>query len=90
MSLGAHFAAGLRVSAAILGTLPIALLASCCLARFLPTVEDARFAVGFASFIPVWVAAMCLGFVSRSAVKAWLACLAVGLGLFALAYGVPR
>lgn len=85
----ARFALGLRISAAVLGTLPIALLASTCLARFLPATRDAGFALGFASVIPVWVTAMCLAFLSRSGARTWLVCLCLGFTLFALAYGVP-
>lgn len=80
----------LRVLAALLGTLPVALLASAALARFLPLSEDARFAVGFTAAIPLWIAGMCFGFLARSGTKACGACLLASGLLGALVYYVPR
>jgi hypothetical protein len=73
-----------RVSAALLGTLPAALLASIVLCRSLPLREDRRFAVGFLLAIPLWVAGVCTVYLTRSGARAWLACL-VAIGLLALA-----
>jgi hypothetical protein len=82
--------AWLRVLASIAGTLPVALLASLCLARFLPLSEDARFALGYTAAIPLWIAAMCVAFLARSGARAWAACLAASALLAAVVYGVPR
>ena len=67
----------------------VSLLASICLARFLPLDAEARFAIGFTLAIPIWIAAMCLGFLARDGVRAWLWCAGLGLLLGGLAYGIP-
>jgi hypothetical protein len=78
--------AALRALAATLGTLPVALLAALALARRLPLSEDARFACGFGLAVPLWVAAIHLGFLARSARTAWLACGVASLVLAAVAF----
>lgn len=80
---------GLRISAATLGTACVSLLASLCLARFLPLDAEARFAIGFTLAIPIWIAAMCIAFLARDGVRAWLWCAGLGLLLGAWAYGIP-
>jgi hypothetical protein len=82
--------APLRLLAALLGTLPVAVLAGACLARFVSLPEDARFILGFTLVIPLWVTAMCFAFLSRSAVRVWVVCAVLGAMLGALAYGVPQ
>lgn len=79
----------LRIFAATLGTLPVVLLTSASLARFLPLTEDARFTIGFTLAIPLWVTAMCFGFLARSGLRAWGVCLGACVVLSALVYGVP-
>lgn len=80
----------LRIVAALVGTLPAALLASISLARFLPFSESTRFALGFAAVVPFWVALMCLTFLARSSARAWAALASVSAVLAALVYLVPR
>jgi predicted permease len=63
------------------GTLPIALLISTALARYLPLSDDARFAVGFASSIPLWVSTMCLALLAQTGVRALAGCVGVSLVL---------
>jgi hypothetical protein len=82
--------AWLRVLAALAGTLPVALLASAALARFLPLSEDTRFAIGFTAAIPLWITAMCFAFLARSGERAWAVCIAATVLLAALSYGVPQ
>jgi hypothetical protein len=77
-----------RISAATLGTAAVSLLASICLARFLPLEAEARFAVGFTLAIPIWLASMCLGFLARTGGRAWLWCLVLALLLGMLAFGI--
>ncbi len=81
--------ATLRVLAALVGTLPLAVLASVCLARRLPLAEGARLTLGFTLAIPVWVAVMCLVFLARGGWRAWGLCSAATLLLGLLSYGVP-
>lgn len=78
-----------RSLAATLGTLPVVLLASAALARFLPVSADARYALAFISVIPFWVLAMCVAFLAQRSVRVWLVCAALALALGALVYGVP-
>lgn len=82
--------AWLRILAALAGTLPLALLASAALARFLPLSEDTRFAIGFTLAIPLWITAMCFTFLARSGARAWGLCIAAGALFAALAYGIPQ
>lgn len=72
--------------AATLGTLPVALLASAALARYLPLSDDARFAVGFAAVIPLWVTAMCVTLLIQTGRRALLGCLGVSLLLALLVF----
>jgi hypothetical protein len=82
--------AWLRVLSALAGTLPVAVLTSVCLARFLPLSEDARFAWGYTALIPLWITAMCIAFLSRSGALALAVCVGVSGLLSILVYGVPR
>jgi hypothetical protein len=69
-----RLADGLRDLAAIVGTLPVAVLMCVALARLLPFDEPTRLAVAFTLAIPIWVAAMILTFVARTAHGAWAFC----------------
>jgi hypothetical protein len=79
----------LRVLASIAGTLPVAVLAALCFARFLPGSESLRLTLSFTLAPLVWIGATCLVFLARSATRAWLPCLALSALFAALAYGVP-
>lgn len=79
----------LRILAATLGTLPAALLATIALARFLPLPDDVRVAIGLTAMIPLWIAAITMGLLARSALRAWATCLVAAALLGALVYGVP-
>ena len=82
--------ATLRVLASLAGTLPAAILAAVCLARFVPLDEPTRFTFGFLLAIPLWVTASCVVFLARSGARAWGLCLAVSASLAALVVGVPH
>jgi hypothetical protein len=84
-----RIASALHILAATLGTLPAALLATVALARFLPLRDDVRVAIGFAAMIPLWIAAIALGLLARSALRAWAACLGAAIVLGVMVYGVP-
>lgn len=64
-----------RVLAALVGTLPPALLAGVVIAAYAPLARDLRFALGYGLVLPMWVAAMCLVFLARRPMHAWLLCL---------------
>jgi cellulose synthase/poly-beta-1,6-N-acetylglucosamine synthase-like glycosyltransferase len=74
----------LRIFTATLGVLPIALLSSAALARFLPLSRDAAFAVAYVALIPTWVTAMCFGFLAKSGARALALSLGITLLLWAL------
>ena len=80
--------ATLRVLAALLGTMPVAVLAAVCLARFLPFAEATRFTLGFTLAFPLWLACMCVAFLARSGARAWGWCLGVSAALAVLASGL--
>jgi hypothetical protein len=85
-----RFDTAVLVLAATLGTLPIALLGSAALARFLPLSADARFATAFGLAIPLWVAAMCVALLAKSGTRALLVCLAASATLAALVLGIAH
>jgi hypothetical protein len=64
----------LRVSAALLGTLPVAVLMAVAVARFLPFTLEARFALGFWLAVALWLTGMCVTFLARHGLRAWLWC----------------
>lgn len=82
------FDTALLVFASTLGALPVALLASALLARFLPLSADARFAVGFGLAVPTWVSVMCLTLLAETGRRALLICLGVGGLLAAVLFGI--
>jgi hypothetical protein len=90
VSASARANAALRVFAATLGTLPIALFGAACIARFLPLCADVRYAIAFSVVIPVWVSAMCVTFLARSGARALACCGFVALALAALSLGVAH
>lgn len=71
MSARASLDVAARVAAALLGSLLFALVASVCLALWMPDPRRFGTALGVTLAVPIWVAAMCPGFVARSASKAW-------------------
>jgi len=89
-STGSSFDSGALVLAATLGTLPIALLGSAALARFLPLSAEARFATGFGLAIPLWVAAMCVALLARCGRRALYVCLVASAALAAVVFGVAH
>jgi hypothetical protein len=79
--------ATLRVAAALVATLPVAVLASVVLARFLPFAEAARFTLGFTLAIPLWVGGMCVVFLTRDARRVWLGAFVATLILALVGFG---
>jgi hypothetical protein len=71
----------------MLGTLPVALLSSAAVARFLPAAPDTRYAVGFVLAIPTWLVAMCLAFAS-TATRTWIYCASLSGALAWLVFGI--
>jgi hypothetical protein len=75
-----------RVTAALAGTLPPALLAGAALAAHLPLSAGVRFAIGAFAIIPLWVCAMTFVLLVRRGWVAWALCL---VATAALALIVP-
>lgn len=69
--------------------LPLAVLSGVLVARFAPLAESTRFMLGVTLVFPIWIAAMCLAFLARSAARVWCVCAALGAVLGALVYGAP-
>jgi hypothetical protein len=80
----------LRITAALFGTIPGAVMLGVLLARVLPGDETVRFLVAYMLAIPIAVAAMCVVFLARSGARAWLLCASAALLLFVLVYQVHR
>ena len=74
----------LRISAALVATLPVSLLGSAAFAAVLPVPGSAAVAVGILAFIPIWLAAMCVCFLARRGWLAWIVCIAATAALAAL------
>jgi hypothetical protein len=74
--------------ASTVGTLPAAFFGSAALMRWLPGAPPARFATAILLAIPLWVIALCSGFVARSTQRACFWCAAAGGGLAALVHWV--
>ena len=73
-----------RTLAALVGSLPAALLLGIALAAALPVRLELRYLIGSYSVVPLWAALACSVFLARNARRAWL-----GLALTcALAAGV--
>lgn len=81
----ATLGATVRVIAALLGTMPVAFLASLALARQLPLALESRFSLGLLLFFPLWVTALCWVWLSRSWLRAWLWCFCAALPCAAMA-----
>lgn len=79
---------GALVLGVTLGTLPVALLASAAVARFLPVSADARFAAGFALAIPLWQLCMCIALLARRAATVLTVCGISSLALAVLVFGI--
>ncbi len=65
----------LRLSAALVGTLPVALYASLALADFLPTSNEVRAAIGYYAPLPLYSLFACLAARANGGLRAWLTCL---------------
>lgn len=74
----------LRISAALVATLPVSLLGSAALSAALPLSGSAAVAFGILAFIPIWVAAMCACFLARRGWLMWILCLAATAALAAV------
>jgi len=70
-----------RVTAVTIGSLLASLAIGVALARFLPISREARLAIGFFTAAPIWVTAMCVGFLARSGARVWCGFLAVTAAL---------
>lgn len=55
----------LRVTGAVVATLPVAVLTAVCLAIWLPGDLESRLRVGLTLALPLWVLGMCSAFLSR-------------------------
>lgn len=64
-----------RPIAAIVFTLPVALLSCAWVARYAPLPADTRFALSFLALIPLWLTLMCLAFASARPLHTLLSCL---------------
>jgi hypothetical protein len=73
----------LRITAAIVGSLLLALAACVCLAFSVPDPRGVGTALAVALPLPLWVAAMCPGFLAR---RAWKAAAGYLVGAAVLAF----
>jgi hypothetical protein len=79
-----------KVLAALVGTLAPSILAAAALGRFAPASEPARFALGYALALPIWIAAMCLVALAPTGRRAWLLCALATAVAGALALAIPH
>jgi hypothetical protein len=83
MRVDARLERAARITAALFGSLPVALGLSLCVSLYAPLSPNARFALGFFLAPIFWVAGMCAGFLARSGLRAWAGFAALS-GLLAL------
>ena len=77
----------LRVTGALVATLPPAVLAAVCLARWVPGDAELRFMLGLTLAIPFWVLAACRAFLAHGGGRVWLCSGIAALVFGGLAYG---
>jgi hypothetical protein len=75
----------LRVTAALLPTLPFALTSTALLATLLRLAPESRALLGMLLPIPLWITAMCWVFLTPNALRTWLVLSALSAVLFVLA-----
>ncbi|WP_394835708.1 hypothetical protein LVJ94_02105 [Pendulispora rubella] len=78
-----------RLTAAILGSLGLAISAIVCIARAAPFSLGTRFAMAHYSFVLIWITAACFGFVAKSGARAWAVYIALSALFLALALWSP-
>ena len=79
----------LRLSAAVVGVLPVAVYIGLATARWLPADAEVRAAVGYFCPLPVYVLLGCLVARDRSGVRAWAACALAAVALKAALISIP-
>jgi len=79
-----------RVLASTLGVLPASVLATAVVARFVPLAPPAAFGLGYALWIPLWLAAACWVARARSGPRAWLLALAITAPAAACVFAIPH
>jgi hypothetical protein len=79
-----------RVLASTLGVLPASVLATAAIARFAPLSQPAAFALGYALWIPIWVAAACWVARARSGPRAWLLVLTTTAVAAVCVFAIPH
>lgn len=86
MSKAERLAIVSRVTAAVFGSLVLALVLAVSLALWVPGARTLGTALGVTLVIPIWVAAMCPGFLAKSPWKPWLGYLGTAAALAAFAW----
>jgi hypothetical protein len=79
-----------RVLASTAGTVPVSVLAAAAVARFLPISEPAALSVGYALWIPIWLAAACWIARAHGAPRAWLLTFGSTLAVGACVFLIPH
>jgi hypothetical protein len=74
----------LRVSGALVGSFPVAILVAGALAAHLPLPANVRFPLCLLLVVPLWVAGMCAGFLVPRGWQVWLVVAIVVVGLTVL------
>jgi hypothetical protein len=75
-----------RTLAALLGSMPVALLIGIALGSALPLRTEARYLIGSYAVVPLWVGLACSVFLAASARRAWAALALVSGAALLLAF----
>jgi hypothetical protein len=78
------------VLASTVGVLPASVLATAAVARFAPLSSPAAFGLGYALWIPIWIACACWAARARSARRAWLFAAAATAIAAACVFAIPH
>ncbi len=79
-----------RVLAALLGTLPVTVLAAALISRALPAGGELGFALAYFATIPLWTFLVCRVLVARTSTRAWTWCVVVSVAFASALYLVPQ
>lgn len=79
-----------RVLAALLGTLPMTVLAAALMSRAIPGGGELGFALAYLAAIPLWTLLVCRVLVARTSTRAWTWCVVVSAAFASALYLVPE
>lgn len=78
-----------RLLAALLGTVPVTLLAAALIIRVTPPGSELGFGLAYLAAIPLWTYLVCQVLVARTSFRAWTWCLVASAAVASALYLIP-